>query len=353
MSFRHVVIYPSDSDGCGHYRMMWPGKALLAKGFMVTVQPRRPPIVVNDMFKPPKVVDISVGNASIVVFQRPASYQIAQLIPVLHKKGVKVIIDMDDDLSCIHPTNPCYKIYHPKYSPFKNYELAAEACDLADWVTVTTPALAERYGSHGRCSIVPNCVPARYLDIPKVENEGPVVGWAGWVQTHPQDLQITHGAINEAMSKTNARFMAIGDPKMFTMLGIRPQHPHTRRPFVNIKEYPKELARLDIGLVPLANSEFNNAKSWLKAIEYASLGVVPVVTPTPDNQRLIDLGAALPATTPREWKDTVRELILDHEKRSQLSKHCREVAAQWTIEGNTHLWWNAWSNAVSTDVLVS
>lgn len=352
---KHVLMFPADGLGCGMYRMIWPGKAAAYKGRPVTVQPKRPHIIVTKT-NPPRVVDIQTGNADVVVFQRPANFQISELIPILQRKGIAVVIDMDDDLSCIHPRNPAYKAYEPKFSPKKNHEWAAKACDLADWVTVTTPALAERYGSHGRVSVIPNHIPQSYLSLQRPERTAdhrPVIGWAGWVSTHPEDLFVTHGMINEVLVNTNARFMAIGDKAMYTALRVRPKPDYVHRNFVGIYEYPRELIKLDIGLVPLTDTPFNRAKSWLKALEYASLGVVPVVSPTPDNMRLVEMGAALAATNPKEWKTVVEDIVLDHEKRLEMSQHCRKVAAGLTIEDNTHLWWDAWSSAAKRTNLLS
>lgn len=350
---KHVLMFPADGLGCGMYRMIWPGKAAAHKGRLVTVQPKRPRIVVTQS-KPPKVVGIETGNADVVVFQRPANYQISELIPILQAKGIAVVIDMDDDLTCIHPRNPAYKSYHPKHNPSKNHEWASRACDLADWVTVTTPALAERYGSHGRVSVVPNHIPQSYLSLKRGEPNGrPNVGWAGWVSTHPDDLYVTHGMINEVLINTGARFMSIGDKAMYQALRVRPKPDYIHRNFVGILEYPRELIKLDVGLVPLVDSPFNRAKSWLKALEYAALGVVPVVSPTPDNMRLVEMGAALVANNPKEWKTVVEDIVLDHEKRLEMSQHCRKVAAGLTIEDNTHLWWDAWCSAAKQTNLLS
>lgn len=353
---KHVLIYPADALGCGMYRMIWPGKAAAYKGRPVTVQPKSPHIIVNKKVNPPVALDIQTGNADVVVFQRPANYQISQLIPILQRRGVAVVIDMDDDLTCIHPRNPAHKSYNPKNSPLKNHEWARKACELADLVTVTTPALAERYAPHGRFAIVPNHIPASYLAIPREPynpEKRPVVGWAGWVRTHPEDLYVTSGMINQALINTGARFMSIGDKAMYTALRVRPRPDYIHRGFVGIYEYPSELIKLDVGLVPLQNSPFNRAKSWLKALEYASLGVVPVVSPTPDNMRLVEMGAALVANNPKEWKTVVEDILLDHEKRIEMSQHCRKVAAGLTIEDNTHLWWDAWSGAARRTNLLS
>lgn len=339
----HVILYPSDGLGSGCYRIIWPGEALIQTGKPLNVIPRSPEIVV--IGNPPEIKGISTGSASLVVFQRPGSSQMLQVIPLLQRKGVKVVIDMDDNVSHIHPRNPVFKVYDPKINPNKNWEHLQKACELANWLTVTTPRLAEQYGQHGRVTVIPNHIPQRYLTIPRVKNVNVVsVGWAGWTSNHQNDLAQTRGAVNMALTETKnkSRFLGFGDSDIFTQLQIKQREPHELLGFTNIHDYPNRLVRFDIGLVPLEKSVFNECKSWLKTLEYCSLGIVPVVTPTPDNQRLVDLGAAIPASTPREWHLKVKELIEDDEMRQTLSEHCRKVASGFTIEGNTDLWWKTW-----------
>src|SRR3990167_899262 len=338
----NVVVCPSDQTGCGKYRMIWPAEALQAQGANVTVQ-KRPRILVNQAIKPAEIQDVLIQDADVIVFQRPASYQIAQMIPILHKKGIKVVIDMDDDLSTIHPINPSYSFYRPDINPHRNWELAQKACDMADMVTVTTPALADKYGKHGRVAVIPNCIPDSYLKIESTKNNMVTVGWPGWVATHPEDLQVTHGAINEALVKQNARFMVIGDKRAFDKLGIKNRAPHIFHEGVEMDVYPETVSQLDIGIVPLADTPFNHAKSLLKALEYAALGVAPVVSPTPDNMRMVNAGAAYVASSPREWRDIVRSLIIDEGERTTLAKSARNFASIWTIEANAWRWWAVWN----------
>src|SRR6476646_6975936 len=177
MSDKHVIVYPSDGTGSGLYRMNWPGKAAMASGKPVNVLPRSPQIMVDQYGK---IHGINTGSAKVVVFQRAASAQYAQVIPILQGQGVKVVIDMDDSLSTIHPRNVAFKSYDPRVSHQMNWMHAATACNLADLVTVTTDALAEEYGSHGRVEVIPNHIPESYLNVQRPINKTPVVGWAGW-----------------------------------------------------------------------------------------------------------------------------------------------------------------------------
>ncbi len=335
----HVLVYPADARGCGRYRLIWPGQALYTSGKPVNVMNKTPNLSMdNGIFR-----GINFGSATSVVFQRPAKSTYPTAIPHIQEKGIKVIIDMDDSLSTIHPRHPCRKEFDPRISHDKNWMHAATACELADLVTVTTEALAEEYGSHGRVAIIPNHIPSSYLEIERPENKVPIVGWAGTTTSHVDDLLVTQGAINKAIEGTEAKFVAFGDDKTFPQLGIEKRAPHTTWSLVSIQEYPHKLVSFDIGLVPLKISKFNAGKSWLKCIEYASLGIVPVASPTPDNLNFADLGGCIIAEKPADWEREVRELILDHDKRLELSEHVRKVAADWTIEANVDKWWKAWS----------
>lgn len=336
-----VRVCPSDQAGCGSYRMIWPAEVLQSEGHDVQIA-KRPLVKVNINVDPPTVVDVVDEDADVIVFQRPCTYQITQLIPILQGRGIKVVIDMDDDLNCIHPSNPAYTQYHPR-NVKSNWEWAAKACEIADLVTVTTEQLAEVYGSHGRVQIIPNYVPQRYLSIEEERDEAVTLGWAGWVPTHPTDLNVASRAVFRAMKDTPARFKAIGDKNALSKLEIRPQGgQHYWIPPVKIDRYPHELAKLHVGLVPLVDSKFNRSKSWLKALEYASVGVVPVVSPTPDNSRLASMGGAIIAESNKDWEEILRQLILSPDEVQQWGKRCRAVASDLTIEANTRQWKDAW-----------
>ena len=331
-----VSVFPSDTGGCGNYRMRWPAEALAKQGYDVTVD-TKPKVIMqgNRVVGLPKQFP-----ADIAVLQRPCRVQYLDLIRVLKDQGVKIVVDMDDDLSRIHPKNPAYTHYNRDNNDM-HWRHGHTACDMADLVTVTTPRLAEVYGANTKTVTLPNCVPERYLSVEAVRGDMLTVGWAGYVGTHPGDLQTTHGMVNAAI-KGKARFMALGDDKMFEALSVRNREPNVYVPGVSIDEYPRAVAQFDIGIVPLEMSEFNEAKSWLKALEYAALGVAPVVSPTTDNMRMVREGAAYVASSPAGWKSALDTLINDERERKDLTNRAREFASQWTIERNAVRWWEAW-----------
>lgn len=340
-----IDVYPQDKNGCGHYRLAWPAMALSALGYDVRVRTTKPQIITDNQNNVVALAEARLPD--VVVIQRPCRKQWVQFVKAAQNQGVRVVIDFDDDLSAIHPLNMAYKLYH---TAEMNAEFGMESCDAADWVVCSTPALTEKFGV-GHNSVVPNHIPAKFLYMDADAKRNPeyvTVGWAGRTETHPADLQITHGAINEALVRSvkngvPARFLALGDARTLYNLNVRDRLPNDVRPGVAFPDYSAMVCELDIGIVPLEDSEFNTAKSWLKGLEYASLGIAPVVTPTPDNLRLIEAGAAWSASSPREWKEKVQTLIEDTDERESLAKAAKEFAADWTIEANAWKWYEAWT----------
>ena len=85
------------------------------------------------------------------------------------------------------------------------------------------------------------------------------------------------------------------------------------------------MAELSVGLVPLIDSPFNRAKSWLKGIEYAALGVPFVASPLPEYRKLADLGAGVLADSPQEWYEAIDMLLTDADHRDTIARFGRDA----------------------------
>lgn len=352
-----VRVYPADDGGCGNYRLRWPAQALAASGEDVQLAEGLPGIWRADLVSTLRgmaglapgadavreITGIKPMDADVVVLQRPLQRDLADAVPHLQAQGIAVVVEVDDDFHSVPRANSAWEHVHPTANPARNYLHLGRACAAADLVTVSTPALAARYAKHGRVAVLPNCLPARYLDIPIVDTPN-TVGWSGIVDTHPGDLETTRGAVGRLVRDLGLEFRVVGNG-----LGVRrrlelPDSP-TACGWRPIEEYPSWLAQLGVGIVPLALHQFNEAKSWLKGIEYASVGVPFVAAPTSEYRRLAKLGAGEIAARPRDWERLVRRLATNSEYRRERGDQAREVARRWTIEEHAHRWLAAWKTA--------
>lgn len=341
-----VMLAPADEHGCGHYRMRFPamtaGPAIeyeFVEGF--------PAIRTRSL--PATVVGVERLDADVVVMQRPLNKHLGDLIPHIQKQGIAVVVDIDDDFSCLHHAHPTFNAVHPKRNRQSNWHHLKHACALADVVTTSTEALANRYGVRGNAIVLPNCVPEAYLEVePNLPKMQPTIGWAGFTHSHPGDLNATRGGVAQAVDELNGRFLVIGDGKgVADALGF--PGGLTRDTFditgpVPFLEYPEAVAQLDVGIVPLAKSAFNDAKSWLKGLEYAALGVPFVATPTIEYERLAGEGIGFLAERPRDWRRYVTYVYAHREELGRNLRH--DVGQRWTYELNGWRWAEAWAEAM-------
>ena len=306
-------------------------------------------------------------ETDVLVIQRPTLQFWVQGIPLLQAQGIRVVVDVDDLVDDVHRRNvaaPALRGEGP-YGEREHARFVDEACKLADLVTVTTPALLERYG-HGHGIVLPNLVPEAYLSVFGLK-QPETVGWSGVLGVHPVDLQATGGGVGAAIGAP-WRFHVIGSPfseleskvlaaakvapevtirDLGTDIGVRKalglHCPLSATGYVPFAEYPMALAELEIGIVPLTDSAFNRSKSALKSAEMSSLGVPVVMSPTPDNLRLHKLGIGLVAESRGQWKRHVERLIASASMRYEMGEAAREIMAGQTYEGNCWRWHEAWT----------
>lgn len=342
-----VAIFNADEGGCGSYRLLFPAAVLQADGADITIQPKFQAVREQNPVLGDFLYDVPI-DADVVVFQRPLRRELVETIPVLQRRGVAVVIEVDDDFHALPKSHPAVKLFAPRHHPERNWRWLQQACELADLVTCTTPALASRYGAHGRVAVLPNCVPGWYLDVEREPHDPVSVTWTGIEATHIGDLEIVGDAIGRVQRDTGCGFRAVGSARTLELLGVEGEVLAWRALVDRGPDgYAAAIAGADVGLVPLADSKFNQAKSALKMSEFAALGVVPVMSATPDNIRMFQHGIGFLADTPADWARHVRALVTNDAMRVDEAERGREVMRAWTYEQRSHLWWEAWEQALA------
>ena len=112
--------------------------------------------------------------------------------------------------------------------------------------------------------------------------------------------------------------------------------------------YPHQVADLDVGLVPLADNAFNRAKTWLKGMEYAALGVPFVASPRAEYLRLgyeVMPTVRLAGDGAGPWREQLTFLLTEPDARAAIADANREAVAALTYENHADRWWDAWATA--------
>ena len=343
-----VYIFPADMNGCGYYRLIWPAEVLKARGHDVTIiVPKQRDQMLQGKMRGDEMVDVKIpADADVIVFQRVTHRHLVQAISLIRKRGIAVVVDMDDDLTCIHPANPAFTALHPRNGHRDHsWENTLRACANATMVTVSTPALINRYAKTTAGRVLYNMVPERMLDVKHEDSR--VIGWAGSVHSHPTDLQVMGPSIAQLL-QNGQRFMTVGPPAgVHEALGVSKTMTIENNGIVkDITQWPDAESTIGVGVAPLADSKFNTAKSWLRMAEMAAVGVPCVVSPRDEYVRLHKRGVGLLAKNPNEWKHRLTELLTNSALREDMSEAGREVMRGLTIEGNAELWHETWRDAL-------
>lgn len=345
-----VLALRADAGGCAFYRVIEPANVVHGKGFDVQIATDLP-VEAEESGGWYEIHDITT-DVDLIIMQRPLLHAFAKAIPIAQRKGIAVVVELDDDFQNVDRDNIAWRGMHPSYTPTSNYTWVQKACALADHVTVSTPAL-KRYAPHGRVSVVRNRVPEALLEIKHTEWDGPPrIGWTGTVQTHPHDLRETYGNIGRLVRDTGALMHVVGDGAgVAEGLGITVEEDEKvigSTGWVALDAYHDNVAEhVDVGIVPLADTAFNRAKSYLKGLEYAALGIPFVASNLDEYKLLADAGVGDIAYRRPDWYKKVNRLIASKTVREDLGETYREIIREkFTYEANWHEWARAWETAV-------
>lgn len=327
-----ILLLKADNSGCGFYRISEPARAVVAVGtgdVNIEIDDGLDVEYHNDVLKKVRT------DADVVVFQRPMQRHLLNAIRILKEQGVRVVVELDDDLERVPPTNTAYMSVHPTSSPDANWRILKECCREADWMVVSTPAL-ERY-KPGKATVVRNRVPGWAMDIDHVGGKG--VGWSGSVVSHWDDL-LTVGS-----SLMTSKFHVVGIAEGVQKALMLTDPPTESGWSDAIPDYYEALAQLDVGIAPLAGTTFNDAKSYLKIMEMSAVGVPWVAGPSAEYQVFYEMsGGGFIAKKPRDWRRFVDTLMENDVLRLEMSEWLRDhIRSRHLVEDAADEWLDAWT----------
>lgn len=255
----------------------------------------------------------------------------------------RLIFDVDDVM-----WDPDYRPFRQHYTPDVLARLWRNI-GLAHVVTTPSRDIAAQLAKHNpNIWYVPNTVPEYALNT-KRETRGVrrVIGYQGSA-SHHRDLQ-EHGWADQlyAFCRDHSRwdFHIWGQHSTPVFYPGRTfSHPWQS----SMPRYYRGL-QMDIGVGPLADTPFNRGKSALRAIEYATLGIVPVLTDLEPYRGWIVNGVNGFLIPPGEpWYPVLHDLAVDGDLRNRIRKAAKASAREWTTEANLDTWLNAWNSVQSS-----
>lgn len=329
-----ILFFYANLQGNGHYRCIYPGRALAGNGHSVHF---------TDCIEIWRESDLPLDlSYDVYVFQLSQDQEALRCMKALGEAGKVRIYEVDDYYHAIPFDNPAFSGFRRG----KGIKLAVmeECMREADAVTVTTPELAERYSRYNpNVFPLPNCIDLRdsawRIVVPKTTRDEVVIGWAG-SPSHLEDFRLILGSLERVCRRYPRVKVAVGGPEnVFSLLKNIPEEQKVYYPPVEFSNYPRMLSRFDIGLVPLQDNEFNRCKSDLKGLEYSCLGIPFLASPLPSYRRLVKDGEnGFLCSNPREWYTRLCRLVEDADVRRRMGQRARETVRKKMVTEYVFLW---------------
>lgn len=303
---------------------------------------------VVDEGQDPEIAWQKLGKYKVIYtsyIDTPKAY--AWMRAVANQSGSMIIMDIDDDIFNVDEMNPAHLHYYPGSEALENARKIIEDVPL---LVTSTPSLAASCARYREKPIVvlPNAIdPEVYrYDARKVEkHDGKIViGYQGsathytdlfktgvlfalqrLVHTYPEvHIHIVGCPIDEI-----ARFFPEG---RVTLAGGHRDHAKWVKLWQTLP--------FDIGIAPLIDSPFNQAKSSIKYFEY-SLRKIPGVYSfvEPYLQVVQENNTGFLAQDEEEWYEKLSWLVENKKLRTLMGNNARrDVLEHHAIRTKIHLW---------------
>jgi hypothetical protein len=304
-----------------------------------------------------KETDVNIGSGDVVVLHVDnfATREIMPdgsvrgvefLVNYCQKAGARVICQLDDDYTAHRDIQDV-----DASIPLMLSDLY-KGLQRANLTVVATPPLEQVYGRHARrITTVRNYPPERCWHTPLLERDHDVA-WMGYVGTEsePMPHRRDFGEVLPALDGLN--ILTIGDGGIVdlvekfndlnefndsdyawidhTHVGPQPQEV----PYGKAIPLYQQMSRAEAGICPLAEHDFNRSKSWIKALEFAIVGTIPVVPAWhPAYQELAEIVPLMAYADLSGLRDRIDETLgAPEQDRLALSGMIRGVSTDLTME---------------------
>lgn len=350
-----VYYINSELQGCYNVRCLYPLQANCWDGDRTTLMENQR--TAEDKTR-------AVMSSDIIVYHRPDRPEKLQHARILKKLGKKIVCDNDDTFK----DDGGFK--WNEFMDEERYKNGVEKMDKtfedfmkeADLVTCSTEFLAEEYRKvNPNVVVLKNCIDPFYFpdEIQKNETDKIRIGFTGSVAM-TSDLEVLKPIIEHYQNDPRVELIMFSMPskeagkmneklyseeyKYFDSVNLE---WHT---FVKAQDYYEKLndLKLDISIIPRADTYFNRCKSNLKFLENSMLEIPTIAQSFPTNdspyeQNPKDKDYLLLATDTSSWIEQIEKLINDKELRLEIGKKAKKyVEEEYNIENNAHLWEEAY-----------
>ena len=239
----------------------------------------------------------------------------------------KYIYDFDDAIWL-----PNYSDSNARFQRLKAYGKVKKIMKWAHVVSAGNEHLsnfAKQYNSNVR--IIPTTIDLENVHTLSTNQqvEIPIIGWTG-THTTMNYLEEIVPILKELERTHNFIFRVISN-----------QAPDFELKSLEFVKWNKEseiedLAKINIGIMPLTDTIWAKGKCGFKGLQYMALEIPSVMSPVGVNTSIVDHGTnGFLCSSPEEWKQTLIQLLEDESLRVKIGKMGHQtVKERYSVEGN-------------------
>ena len=246
---------------------------------------------------------------------------------LIAKLNNNIIYDVDDaDFSKPAFASGFAARFHDRNRIAKISKLAKQLLVSVDYIK----KYVEKFNSN--VTVIPTSIDAsRYTskNYDKQNSSSIIIGWVGtasgliYLQTLEEVMQKLSKSYNIELRIISSHSIKIPAVKVVHRMWT-------------LENEIKDLQSIDIGVMPLPNTEFERGKGGFKLIQYMGVGVPVVCSPIGINLEIVQNGTnGYLAETKAEWFEKLSLLIEDENLRERLGRKGREsIRDKFTVEAN-------------------
>jgi glycosyltransferase involved in cell wall biosynthesis len=339
MSLRVLFLTPNPIEAAGtRYRVLQYLPYLSSEGFDFDVVPFLSSPLFKDLYKPGRIAHKSLGLMQaairrITTVVRSKDYDVffisreamlfgPPIIEWLLRKVLKrpVVFDFDDAIfvSYSSPT------YGRLATLFKYPQKTSQILKMSTHIIAGNRYLADYAEGHNpNVTILPTVVDVdKYSEEPRDEqpNSVPVIGWIGTHST-AQFFDLVLPALETLAGRHKFIFRVIGAGRKVAIPGIEVENLDWK-----LETEIEDFRKLDIGIYPIRDDDWNRGKCAFKSIQYMAAGVPCVCSPVGMITEVVENGRnGFLASSTEEWLRSLETLLTISEKRKQFSSEGRKT----------------------------
>lgn len=312
-NFTIVQIVLMNDTGDSYHRMRWPAAQLASQDPELRI--------INLDASAKERFSWGLEADLLVVFQ---SHDV-DLLPVLLRRkaaGKKTLVEYNDNFYAPQPWSPVAK----EWNTPQLRRIYESFMVLSDGIIVTGPGLQELFSSRFRNEVLTlenhlPYAPAAFETLWPDPSKELIIGWAGSLGHIADFLSLMPTLRKFVLSHPQSKLHLMGNETLPNLTQL-PAERVLFQPWGGMNDYFSFIKRFHLGLAPLLDTPYNRCRSDIKALEYASCGVLPLLSRALPYQAIIQ---ALSLPSYRDFRELFDLLDLYSRDNTRLETDARRA----------------------------